>query len=174
MSEVVITKWIDDHIKEINSEDSSKDYLEELVVLITELAIEELSPTFAEKTMQGRIYDTIKRIDELWVYAGAHIESKYGIPLFRYGILVFLKMSQFTEGIVTEAFNVAYDQYVNLLDAQVDHRKEFKQPELLKEYFKLLRDVKTYYQDPNEYPDLESRAMGERIVEIYNELLGGS
>ena len=85
-----------------------------------------------------------------------------------------MKMSQFTEGIVTEAFNVAYDQYVNLLDAQVDHRKEFKQPELLKEYFKLLRDVKTYYQDPNEYPDLESRAMGERIIEIYNELLGGS
>ena len=174
MSEIEITKWIDVHIKDIDSEENSKVYLEELVVLIIQLTVDELSPDFPQMTMYDRIYNTIKRADELWVYAGAHMDSKYGIPLFRYGILVFLKMPQFTYDDVNDQFQPAYDDYISYLDAKIDHRKENLQPALLKEYFALLRDIKTYYQDPKDYVDDDTRSKGQRILEIYNELLGGS
>lgn len=171
MSELDLAKWIDDNIQSAQDQDSISQYLEDLFVEVVTLAGNEKIEKPA-KDMNDLIYTTIKRIDELWVYAGAHMKSKYSTDLMRYGGLTLLKSLTFNTEEKMEAFQKAYDKYIDELDHKIPHTANSSQPALLKEFFDILRDIKTYYPDLENYEDDESREKGKRLAEIYHQLMG--
>lgn len=173
MSEVDLTRWIDSNIKRVEDPDDASMYLIDLLNQILYcISKEQIETPYESK--EAMIYDMIKRTDMLWVYAGAHMESKYGVQLMRYGAIVLLKTIKIKDESNGEILHEQLDQYVEDLDKKISHTKPNIQPSLLKEYFQLFRELETYHVDVADYPDEESRVKGKRIAEIYAQLMGGA
>ena len=188
-SQEELHQWIDENIQKLkpSEEERSKmsqddiekihmTYLGELFYTIAQLNYEyhqepRTANTESEKNLL--IQKDIKQIDKLWCEAMRYMTYHHSIPLTRYGVIIMLKMMKFSDEDVTERVHQQVDQYINQLDATIPHQYDpNNNPGTLKEYFTLLRELETFYQDPSRYNTDEMRKKSDRIVEIYQNLMG--
>lgn len=182
-------QWIDDNIKVLKpSEDErtnmSQDdaekvhmtYLGELFFAIAQLNYKYHSdpePASTESEKNLAIQRDIKQIDELWCEAMRYMTYHHGIPLTRYGVIIMLKMMKFSDEEITERVHQQVDQYVNQLDSTIPHQYDpNNNPGTLKEYFTLMRELTTFYQDQSRYDTEEMRQKSARMLELYQSIMG--
>ena len=182
-------QWIDDNIKVLKpAEDErvnmSQDdvekvhmtYLGELFFAIVQLNYKyhsdpESASTESEKNFA--IQRDIKQIDGLWCEAMRYMTYHHDIPLTRYGVIIMLKMMKFSDEEITERVHQQVDQYVNQLDATISHQYDpNNNPGTLKEYFTLMRELTTFYQDQSRYDTEEMRQKSARMLELYQSIMG--
>lgn len=182
-------QWIDNNIQKLKPSEEERvkmsqddiekihmTYLGELFFIIVQLNYKYHSEskhfeTESEKNLS--IQHDIKQIDELWCEAMRYMTYNHSIPLTRYGVIIMLKMMKFSDDDITERVHQQVDQYINQLDATISHQYDpNNNPGTLKEYFALLRELETFYQDQSRYDTEEMKQKSARIIELYQNIMG--
>lgn len=177
MTDHALHCWVDEHIVPlVKSDDLSE---EDMQVYITELfqhivlSIGDRTETDTERSSKKMImFDDIKYMDSLWCEAMRYMTYQYNIPLTRYGFIILIKMMKFSSDEITEAVHNQVDRYVEFLDAKISHEYDpNNNPGTLKEYFTLLKEIETYYQDMSRYDSDQLKEKAVRLTEIFNHLM---
>lgn len=168
----VVKNWIDSHISVMQSDEVtdeiSSSYLCELMLVIATHGV----IARPDKASFSDILSDIRRMDQLWVEAGKYMVFKYHVPLTRYGCLILLKVLVFPDAEDDSVFQTALNEYVEELDSGIEHKFDpNNNPGALKEYFTIMRELETFYQDPERYDSDEKRKKSERLLELYQALM---
>lgn len=167
MTEVTLTKWINDEVPKIKSEQAAGTFISDLFSNIVEWVTDEMKD---EKPSPQKVYKLIKRVDEVWVYAGSHMESLFQVPLTRYGALIFMKMMMFSDDNQI-TFNQQFEKYVQYLDSKLKHYQPNNQPEMLHDFFEKFKSIEQFHSDPSQYPNDAKLELHQVIMSIYDSLI---
>lgn len=176
ISEIRIMELVDILINKVDgSVVGAEEFIVTLCTTCVDLALKEAADKLEkpddQKKMYKFLYFAIERIDQLWVYAGAHMREKHDIDLFRYGALVLIRALSIPEK-YSDIFNLALDDYANMLDSKTPHSNKDVNGELLREYFTIMNELGIFHIDPCAYETEHQKDLAHRMVEIYYNLVG--
>lgn len=175
ISELAIMKLVDDHITMVNESTDAEEFIVILCAMCTELAFKEVfnkvTKPLDEQKIYKVLYSAIERIDQLWMYAGAHMRERHNADLFRYGALVLARELPIPEK-YSDVFKQAFDNYADMLDSKTQHSNRDTNGELLREYFNIMSELGTFHADPNLYETEHQKELAQRMIEIYYTLVG--
>ena len=123
-----------------------------------------------DKTLVDKI---VRDYDAVWHYGITHIQERYGVQIYRYADMVFLKIMVSNSPDLNSVFQEVIDQF--LTEQEIDHpsRKtcQVDSGDLIKEFFRLFQELKVFYVSRSMYKTDQEREMYDRLSEIYTTLM---
>lgn len=123
-----------------------------------------------DKTLVDKI---VRDYDAVWHYGVTHIQERYGVQIYRYADMVFLKIMISNSPELNGVFQEVIDQF--LTEQEIDHpsRKtcQVDSGDLIKEFFRLFQELKVFYVSRSMYKTEQEREMYDRLSEIYTTLM---
>ena len=115
----------------------------------------------------------VRDYDVIWHYGVTHIQERYGVSIYRYADMVFLKIMVSNSPELDGVFQEVIDQF--LAEHEIDHPSRKTYPmdsgEMIKEFFQLFRELKVFYISRSMYKTEREREMYDRLSEIYVALM---
>ena len=115
----------------------------------------------------------VRDYDVIWHYGVTHIQERYGVSIYRYADMVFLKIMVSNSPELDGVFQEVIDQF--LAEHEIDHPSRKTYPmdsgEMIKEFFQLFRELKVFYISRSMYKAEREREMYDRLSEIYVALM---
>ena len=115
----------------------------------------------------------VRDYDAIWYYGVTHIQERYGVSIYRYADMVFLKIMVSNSPELDGVFQEVIDQF--LAEQEIDHPSRKTYPmdsgEMIKEFFQLFRELKVFYISRSMYKTEREREMYDRLSEIYVALM---
>lgn len=123
-----------------------------------------------DKTLVDKI---VRDYDAIWHYGATHIQERYGVQIYRYADMVFLKIMVSNSPDLNGVFQEAIDQFLAEQETGHPSRKTYPMDsgEMIKEFFQLFRELKVFYVSRSMYKTEREREMYDRLSEIYVALM---
>lgn len=123
-----------------------------------------------DKTLVDKI---VRDYDAVWHYGITHIQERYGVQIYRYADMVFLKIMVSNSPDLNGVFQGVIDQFLTEQDINHPSREtcQVDSGELIKEFFRLFQELKVFYVSRSMYKTDQEREMYDRLSEIYTALM---
>lgn len=123
-----------------------------------------------DKTLVDKI---VRDYDAVWHYGITHIQERYGVQIYRYADMVFLKIMVSNSPDLNGVFQEVIDQFLTEQEIDYPSRKtcQVDSGELIKEFFRLFQELKVFYVSRSMYKTEQEREMYDRLSEIYTALM---
>lgn len=174
-----VVNWINSKLEHVDENFDADIFIGEFAALCIDLSFqmhlsEEQRIGQQEFVNDKTLVDKIVRdYDAIWHYGVTHIQERYGVSIFRYADMVFLKIMISNSPEMNDVFQEVIDQF--LAEQEMDHPSRKIDPmdsgEMIKEFFQLFRELRVFYISRSMYKTEREREMYDRLSEIYVDLM---
>lgn len=174
-----VVNWINSKLEHVDENFDADVFIGEFASICIDLSFqihlsEEQRIGQQEFVNDKSLVDKIVRdYDAIWYYGITHIRERYGVSIYRYADMVFLKVMISNSPELNVVFQEVIDQFLAEQEIDRPSRKTYPMDsgEMIKEFFQLFRELKVFYVSRSMYKTEREREMYDQLSEIYVALM---
>lgn len=174
-----VVDWINSKLDHVDENFDADVFIGEFAALCIKLAFQS---HLSEEQKIGReefvndkslVNEIVCDYDTLWYYGVTHIQERYGIQIYRYADMVYLKIMVSNSPELNDAFQESIDRFLANQEASHSNKKTYpiESEELIKEFFRIFKELKIFYISRDMYKTEQEREMYDRLSDIYVALM---